>query len=739
MTYPIRSFLSALTILLLIACESSNGNTPDNIGNPSDGGRTEEQPDGDGEAAGEASEEEIYQAGRSTCELIGPVPEEPAETILFGDLHSHSDNSLDAVAINLPILDGRAHGPTDNCNFARYCAQLDFWSLIDHAEEQLAYHWEENIEAIRSCNNRFGGYTHEPDLISYLGWEWTQSADTPEEDFGHHNVVLKHTCTEEIPLRPFASPTSFAGIDTEMIGLYADLVSDADPDNEDLYRSFYDWVVAFTEKPMCDPDTDTLYLPHDCHEVALSTAELYHLFDRWDIEALAIPHGTVWGSHHPQLTSWSTFFSDQYRSLTYSPVVEIYSGHGNSEEYRAWRHAEKDADGNLVCPDPTDDFEPCCWRAGEIIRSRDEDCQADPQGDACREAVEQAKADYLAMGKKGLKSIKNAGADDWLDCGQCRDCFQSALSPRPERSVQAALAMSNFDDPDNPWRYIFGMIGSTDSHRAGPGAGYREYWRMADCYGPASEEVEFLVKQAASFISPDIERRNSFDYAGGLVAVHSQGRSRNAVWEALINRRVYATSGERIELWFDLVNAPEEGTKMMGSVVTMAETPSFEVRAVGSYKQNPGCPEWVVDEMGSDFVETMCFGECYNPTDERYRIMRIEVVKVTPQISEDEELAPLIQDPFLVLPCGEEGRTQCRVTFEDEEYLAGSRPASYYVRAIMEPTLQVNADTLRCERDTEGNCIRMNVCDSSYTGEDDDCLAMDEERAWSSPIFLYPE
>ena len=44
---------------------------------------------------------------------------------------------------------------------------------------------------------------------------------------------------------------------------------------------------------------------------------------------------------------------------------------------------------------------------------------------------------------------------------------------------------------------------------------------------------------------------------------------------------------------------------------------------------------------------------------------------------------------------------------------------------------------LRCERDSEGNCVKVNLCTKDYrTSRTDDCLAPVEERAWSSPIYV---
>jgi hypothetical protein len=79
------------------------------------------------------------------------------------------------------------------------------------------------------------------------------------------------------------------------------------------------------------------------------------------------------------------------------------------------------------------------------------------------------------------------------------------------------------------------------------------------------------------------------------------------------------------------------------------------------------------------------------------------------------------------------------VEFEDPDFAAGAREAVYYVRAIQEPTPAVNAAGLRCTLDENGRCVDVDPCYGDYrTAFDDDCLAMNEERAWSSPIRVRP-
>jgi hypothetical protein len=227
---------------------------------------------------------------------------------------------------------------------------------------------------------------------------------------------------------------------------------------------------------------------------------------------------------------------------------------------------------------------------------------------------------------------------------------------------------------------------------------------------------------------------------GGLVAIHANGRSRDEVWNALKRKEVYGTSGNRILLWFNLLNAPgPEGairTVPMGGEVRMNHTPRFEVRAVGAFKQNAGCPPYSTTALTPEHLQWLCKGECYNPSDSRNKITRIEVVRIRPQIRADEPLAQLIEDKWRVFSC-EPSEAGCVVQFEDPDFVAGGRPTVYYVRAIEEPSPAVNGGNLRCRSDETGRCLEPRPCYGDYrTPYSDDCLTGIEERAWSSPIFL---
>jgi hypothetical protein len=234
----------------------------------------------------------------------------------------------------------------------------------------------------------------------------------------------------------------------------------------------------------------------------------------------------------------------------------------------------------------------------------------------------------------------------------------------------------------------------------------------------------------------DVERGNSYLLTGGLAAVHASSRRREDIWSAFATREVYATSGDRILLWFDLQNAPR-GTVPMGSVVEgQIGPPRFVVAAVGAFEQKPGCPEFVGEVLGPDRLEQLCLGECYHPGARRRAIDRLEIVRIRPQTVAGEPIAERIDDPWRTFDCDDRGEG-CRAEFEDSEFGSGSAEVVYYARAIQEPTPAVNAGGFRCEFDEAGRCKSISPCYAdARTSPEDDCLSDNAEHAWSSPIFV---
>ena len=126
-------------------------------------------------------------------------------------------------------------------------------------------------------------------------------------------------------------------------------------------------------------------------------------------------------------------------------------------------------------------------------------------------------------------------------------------------------------------------------------------------------------------------------------------------------------------------------------ILETSNNPVFRAKAVGAFKQKEGCPDYSSTNISDQEIERICKNECYNLSDERKIISRIEVIKVTPQTYEGENVDNLISDPWRVFVC-EPSQQGCEVEFTDEEFNSDARDASYYVRAIQEPSPAVNAE-----------------------------------------------
>ena len=130
---------------------------------------------------------------------------------------------------------------------------------------------------------------------------------------------------------------------------------------------------------------------------------------------------------------------------------------------------------------------------------------------------------------------------------------------------------------------------------------------------------KFLILQVLQEVT-DLERQSAYFMTGGLVATHSESKSREDIWDSLDRREVYATTGTRILLWFNANH--DEDIYPMGSEFDTDKSPVFTIKTAGSFKQKPGCPDYSDNMLGKDRLEEICNNECYNPSSERKIIER---------------------------------------------------------------------------------------------------------------------
>jgi Protein of unknown function (DUF3604) len=675
--------------------------------------------------------------------------------ILFGDTHVHTTYSADAFAGTLPMKHGAsgAFPPADACDYARYISQIDFYFLTDHAESYLPEYWQDAIDSVQRCSQQGDGING--DLVAFIGWEWSQVGITPETHYGHHNVLFKDIDRDKIPARPIGArgvPTLSLRKSANMLPWGLEFLDIA---NFSGYRKYREFGKALAEVPECESGVASPALPAECLELAGDPQELFQKLDEWGFETLVVPHGSAWGMYTPPGASWSHQLQKKYHDPDKMRLVEVYSGHGNSENYRKFRARPLDAEGNPYCPQPSENYLPSCWQAGEIIRER---CLSEGESSTeCDQRAYVARQDYVDVPHiGGWKSIAGTEVSDWLDAGQARDVYMPAFNLRPMKSVQYGLAIRNFDDPGQTLGYRWGLIGSTDTHSARAGHGFKEYLRInsteaGNRAGRSQWWNDFMFKdeepvahsrsivnqdlQSLGFGLTETERRSSFLSLGGLVAVHAEDKSRDSIWAAMQRKEVYGTTGVRINLWFDLINTGTDSIPM-GGEVTMQTAPQFRVKALGSFKQLPGCPEQVKQELDNKSLQRLGQGECFNPSDERRKITHIEVVRIRPQQHANENVDSLIEDRWKTLPCSDDGEG-CVVTFSDNEFTKSGRDTLYYVRAIEEMSDRVNGHNLRTTYDKEGKAVSIDPCyGDSRTPKQNNCLSPAGHRAWSSPIFV---
>jgi hypothetical protein len=234
---------------------------------------------------------------RETARDLGvAASREPQKQILFGDFHVHTSFSPDAFTQGMPLTGGTgSHTISDACDFARFCSNLDFWSVNDHAEGSTPRRWKETIEAIGRCDAVFDPEDPgvERDLISFVGWEWSHMGTTAENHFGHRNVILRDLDPEQLPTRPIASDSParyFPETSTLLLGLMPFLAGDLDY----LRYANYQQETAAVER--CPSGVPVRDLPDDCREYAATPGELLERLDEWGFESLVIPHGTIYAS-----------------------------------------------------------------------------------------------------------------------------------------------------------------------------------------------------------------------------------------------------------------------------------------------------------------------------------------------------------------------------------------------------------------------------------------------------------
>jgi len=531
----------------------------------------------------------------------------------------------------------------------------------------------------------------DPRIVAFTGWEWTQPVP-----WGHKNVILRYDDQARLPPYPIRCNKGYQGWKP--------------------YGYSYGYLKGRMDQRYWAPTPEDLFriLRKTCIDAGTGC------------DATVIPHGNAWGFTNMQ-TSWIIQMNPQNHDPELQKMIEIYSKHGNSEEYKHFQPdfryyrgkaevSEEDcADGGCekVCQEPTDSYEPCCWRAGEIVRER---C-IDPESEFCKREIEKARQTVMPfadkLSKKEREQVRPEFRDDpgdvfmedWRACGQCLECYQPAFRYNTNGSVQRALVTTYFYDDGTPLHYKFGFIGSTDTHSAWPGPVKETKRNLEQTFRPDLQQR--FPKQAKSLQTRiggigdrtgGPERISMMFNPGSLIAVISPRRTAKDLWENIQARRVYSTTGPRIEVWARA--KVDRGMVEMGSESSSAKNPTFYIKVNGAFEEDPTCPYNDEPELQSVFspeeFERVCDSQCHRVLDERVPIARIEVVKIlqpmTPEEADMENFlrspdnpGGLIIDPYHV---ADVNGTALEWSWTDKNFKdeAPGRSVAYYFRVIQVPT-----------------------------------------------------
>lgn len=266
--------------------------------------------------------------------------------------------------------------------------------------------------------------------------------------------------------------------------------------------------------------------------------------------------------------------------------------------------------------------------------------------------------------------------------------------------------------------YAFGMIGSTDTHTGLSTAGEDNFFGKFSNEEPSPDRMKTIVNPGIA------QSRLGHQYlAGGLAAVWATANTREAIFDALMRREVYATTGPRMSVrmfagWHftssmfagDWVKtAYSNGVPMGGNLSIGNGTPSFIVQALkdpmGANLDRIQIVKGWVDAKGA--AQEKIYDVVWSAPKQR----KLTNGRLTP-VGDTVDLATATYTNSI-------GAPELRIVWRDPDFRKGQK-AFYYARVLEIPT----------PRWTAYDAVRFKVKPPAGA------KLKDQERAYTSPIWV---
>ncbi len=607
-------------------------------------------------------------------------PRDPLKNVYWGELHVHTQESMDAVVF------GTTATIEDAYRFARgeplrspggelmqLSRPLDFVAITDHAEgfgtrTRCSDDGLSMGERLNCWLMQTPGYS----AAVFLAGRSTRK--TEDADPNHPAGIYRNRPRPARQYLPICN-SGEGGVERCLRDAQTDwqrYIELADMHNE---PGVFTTLVGYEYSPVLDEGgkhhRNVIFNGDDLPERAISSLEAQSAIELWrgleasclgDCDFLTIPHNMNkgWGLFYSRYTWDGQAYDEEGWRLRQrrEPLAEMYQVKGASE---------------------------CALGVG----ATDEECAFEQILKPCEQGQETNCALESSFARQGLK-----------------------IGLRLEQELGF-----------NPM--AFGFIAATDAHNSNPGDA--EEWDFVGKLGAVSSPAARRLRESVegtpeNVILPDHS-------SGGLAAVWAEENTRDSIFSGMQRRETYSTSGPRIGLRFfagwdfdesivdsaDAIAVATAGGVPMGAVLRPengeAESPTFFVWAN-------------TDWMSAPLQRVQIVKGWIDSNGDTHERVRDVVCADGLVVDADTGRCPDNGAGVDVTSCeltGSAGAEQLIAAWQDEDF-DPSQGAFYYVRVLQNPTCRWSTyDAIRLGREPDPRAP-----------------ATIRERAWSSPIWFDP-